>query len=154
MIIRKAKFEDAEGIATVHDNSWWTTSKGLLYDESQGGRSHERRVMMWKYILSGEIDDIYEKLIAYVAENDKGEIIGFVYGGKKWRHNKVYIGELAGIYLLKEYHNQGIGRKMVAAFAQELLSLDIESMMLCDHAKNSSRQFTKSWEPLSSAKVT
>jgi len=141
MIIRKAEVADADGIARVHDDSWWTTSKGVLYDQCPGTHSHEKRTMMWKYILSGEFSEIYERLIVYVVENGKGEIIGFVYGGKKWKHNKVYIGELAGIYLLKEYHNQGIGRKMVATFAQELLSLDIERMMLCDHAKNSSRLF-------------
>jgi len=150
MIIRTAKFTDAEGIARVHDTSWWTTRKGLLPDEYLEKRSHEKRVMLWKYILSGEAKEIYENLITHIAENGTGEITGFAYGGKKWKHNKVYIGELTGIYLLKEYQRQGIGRKMVSAFVQSLLSINIERMMLWDMAENDAIRF---YEKLGGRKI-
>jgi ribosomal protein S18 acetylase RimI-like enzyme len=149
MIIRAAKFTDAEGIARVHDESMETTYSGIL-NKWLDNLSHEQHVMMWKNVLSAETNEFYENFIMHVAENEPGGIIGFVFGGKKRQHDNIYTGELFGIYLLREYQRQGIGHKMISAFAQSLLNIDVESMMVWDLAENEAIRF---YEKLGGRKI-
>lgn len=141
MIIRKAEIADAEGIAKVHVDSWRTTYKGIIPDEYLENLSYEKRVMMWKSILSAESNELFENLIVHVAENETGEIVGFVSGGKKQDAFKDYKGELSGIYLLKEYQRHGIGHRIVAAFVQSLLDINVENMLVWFLAENSAKLF-------------
>jgi len=43
MIIRKAKLDDATGIAKVHVDSWRTTYKGIIPDDFLNNLSYEQR---------------------------------------------------------------------------------------------------------------
>ncbi len=151
MKIRKAEIADADGIARVHVESWQTTYKGIMPDEYLAGITIEKRRRLWANILSSETNDIFEKSVIFVVENETGEIVGFVSGGKKKTPDNEYEGELGGIYLLKEYQRQGIGQQLVEIFVQSLLDEGVGSMSLSVLADNSSKFF---YEKLGGEKVS
>lgn len=151
MKIREAEVADTDGIARVHVESWQTTYKGIMPDEYLAGITIEKRRKLWANILSSKTNEIFEKPVIFVTENESGEIIGFVSGGKKKNPDNEYEAELGGIYLLKEYQRQGTGRKLVDIFVQSLIDEGVESMSLCVLADNSSKFF---YEKLGGQKVS
>ena len=46
--IRKTVLDDAKGIAKVHINSWKSTYKGIISDESLNKMNIERGIERWK----------------------------------------------------------------------------------------------------------
>lgn len=134
MKIRKAVIADVKGIAKVHVDSWKTTYKDIISDEFLNKLSYESREKLWASNMSN--------MNVYVAKTDEGEIVGFSTGGKE--RSGSYPGndgELYAIYILKEYQGQGIGKLLVKPVIDELLSLNINSMLVLVLEKNNSCHF-------------
>lgn len=138
--IRAARVEDAPGIAKVHVDSWRTSYAGIVPDAFLENLSYQRRTNLWDDILR----DAEREHIVYVAENEGQEIVGFVGGGRDREHNPPYEAELYTIYILQEYQGQGIGRRLVRVFAEQLLRAGMRSMLLWVFAQNPSRRFYES----------
>ena len=138
--IRAARVEDAPGIAKVHVDSWRTSYAGIVPDAFLENLSYQRRTNLWDDILR----DAERKQFVYVAENEGQEIVGFVAGGRDREHNPPYEAELYTIYILQEYQGQGIGRRLVRVFAEQLLRAGMRSMLLWVFAQNPSRRFYES----------
>lgn len=137
MNIRKAMPADSKGIAKVHVDSWRTTYKNLFPDEYLQSISYESREELWnRSIPNGYV---------FVAENDKGEIIGFSSGGKE-RTGKYanYEGEIYAIYILQEYQGKGIGRQLVKSLIEQLTKVGIHSMTVLVLEENPSKHFYQS----------
>ncbi|UQD51795.1 GNAT family N-acetyltransferase [Bacillus methanolicus] len=143
MKIRKAVLSDAKGIAKVHVDSWKTTYENIIPDEYLNQLTYEIREQLWNNIIpNGNV---------FVAENQKGKIVGFSSGGKeRSRKYKNYNGELYAIYILKEYQGQGIGKLLVKRVINELKNLKIYSMLVLVLEDNSSRYF---YEALGGEKI-
>ena len=124
--IRKAKLEDAAGIAKVHVDSWRTTYKGLIADEFLANLSCERRAQVWKEPLA----DPESTSFLYVAETKAGEIVGFVSAGPGSESDPAYQGELYAIYLLQQAQGLGTGRRLMEAAMRELSQRGFSSMLL------------------------
>uniref|UniRef100_A0AAE9PX19 GNAT family N-acetyltransferase n=1 Tax=Paenibacillus polymyxa TaxID=1406 RepID=A0AAE9PX19_PAEPO len=88
MNIREATISDAEGIAKVHVDCWKTTYKDIMPAQVLEQLSYEQRTELWNANLSSE-----DGHRVYVAENEKGEIIGLVSGGRKSQVNIPRMGE-------------------------------------------------------------
>ncbi|WP_025026023.1 GNAT family N-acetyltransferase [Caldalkalibacillus mannanilyticus] len=131
MEIRRAKAGDENGIARVHVESWRTTYRGIMRDEMLDNLSVERREQYWK----NEID---LNKVLYVAVDEK-RIVGFASGGKSRSTEYDYDGELYAIYLLEDYQQKGIGRKLISEVAQELRNLGYQSMIVWVLSKNPSK---------------
>jgi hypothetical protein len=71
--IRKAVLTDAIGIAKVHVDSWKTTYANIVPDAYLNSLDHEGKEQFWQNIIPSGI--------VYVAENNKGEVVGFASGG-------------------------------------------------------------------------
>ncbi|MGC4377725.1 GNAT family N-acetyltransferase [Fictibacillus sp. Mic-4] len=125
MNIRKARVEDARPIAKVHVESWRTTYKGMMEDDVLKQLSVDEREQKWKKIIM----DLSEEFL-YVAENDKGEVAGFASGGPSRSPEFAYDGELYAIYILQEYQQKGIGRKLISKIAEKLLENGYQSMIV------------------------
>lgn len=103
-------------------------------DEYLNNLSYEGREKLW--------EDNMAKSKVYVAENEVGEIVGFSTGGKERSEKyKDYTGELYAIYILKEYQGQGLGKKLIQPVLDDLIKLDIYSMIVLVLEQNSSRYF-------------
>jgi ribosomal protein S18 acetylase RimI-like enzyme len=134
VIIRKARLEDASGIARVHVDSWRSSYHGLVPDEFLAGLSYEQRTRAWTKNLSESGNDTF----LFVAEKDVSEIVGFVSAGPERENDPVYHGEVYAIYLLHQFQNQGIGRKLMETGLQELSERGFSSMLLWVLEENTS----------------
>ena len=117
--VRPAEVEDARAIAAVHVASWRTTYRGIIDDETLSNLSVAQRTRGWVRSLTEQA----EHNIVYVAEDDAGEVVGFVSGGSERSEDPVYSGELYAIYLLQEMQGQGIGRTLATTLLNHLQTL-------------------------------
>lgn len=66
----------------------------------------------------------------YVAENDDGQIIGFVSGGPERSGDAIYKGELYAIYVLAEHQGKGIGRGLARVTCHRLIEQGMTTMLV------------------------
>src|SRR5436190_3532833 len=78
----------------------------------------------------------------FVIEGQNGALVGFA-KGKPYDHHDLpdFSGELNKIYLLRQYHRQGLGRRLVGHVARRFLRQGIASMLLFGDARNPSNRF-------------
>ena len=130
--IRKGRVEDSPGIAHVHVQGWLTTYQGIVPDEVLANLDTERREAFWRQTLT----DHAETHPLYVAENEQGQITGFISGGQEREGSYGYSGELLAIYLLPEARGSGTGRKLVQILVKNLIQLGYDSMLVWVLAQN------------------
>ncbi|MDP5275470.1 GNAT family N-acetyltransferase [Chengkuizengella axinellae] len=138
MIIRQATQQDTKAIAKVHVDSWKTTYKGLIPDDYLNNRSVDDYKARWSEFLT------YKNQFVYVAETKKGEIVGFSNGGRERDHHSEYKGEIYAIYLLKSYQRKGIGKLLVRPILKDLITMNIDTMLIWVLKENNSRLFYES----------
>jgi ribosomal protein S18 acetylase RimI-like enzyme len=126
MIIREAILTDAPGIARVHVDTWRSTYRGIVPDKFLANLSYEARGRMWTTAITHANDSNF----AYVAEDEHGQIVGFVSGGTSQSGDRDYPGELYAIYVLKEAQGKGVGRGLFDAVVKRLALSGIYSMIL------------------------
>jgi ribosomal protein S18 acetylase RimI-like enzyme len=124
--IRPAIPADAHAIAWIHVASWRASYKGLVAEEFLQNLSVERREKSWEEILSNPTHPAF----LHVAEEETGQVVGFVCGRTEREDNQEYTGEVSAIYLLEQAQGQGTGRKLMQAAARELIQRGHRSMML------------------------
>ena len=124
--IRKATPADAAGIARAHVDSWRTTYRGLVADEILQGLSYERRLERWRETLS----DLQSPDFLFVAEDEGGEILGFVSAGPERSGDPDHRGEVMAIYLVQKAQYRGFGWELMRAAAVELLARGFSSMLV------------------------
>ncbi|MDP1512369.1 GNAT family N-acetyltransferase [Paenibacillus ottowii] len=132
MMIREATISDAEDIAKVHVDCWRTTYRDIMPAEVLKRLSYEQRTELWNANLSTE-----DGHLVYVAENEEGEIIGFVSGGpEKSGEYPPYGGEITALYVSSEYRSLGLGKRLFLRLLQHFNSMDIHSVMVWVLADN------------------
>jgi L-amino acid N-acyltransferase YncA len=130
--IRKATIEDTPGIAEVLTKSWQTTYREIIHAEYLNHLDSSKKAEWLAKVIA-------QNGIIHIAETDK--IIGLASGGKNRSSHIPIDGELYSIYLLKEYQGMGIGKKLLDAVVQQLLSQSIKSMLLWVLKDNPSKPF-------------
>jgi len=135
--IRFANLDDVKAIATVHVTSWQETYRGMMPDSVLDTLSVERRANLWKHVIE---ESTGEQPVIAVAEHSN-RIIGFANYGKEREDDLEYKGELAALYVLKQFHGQGIGRRLMQKSAEGLLNLGMSSMMLWVLKGNPAQKF-------------
>lgn len=124
--IREATPEDAPAIARVRVDTWRTTYRGLLPDDFLDNLSYDTVTRNWRNILSSPAP----QQVAFVAEAETGEVVGFALGGPERGSLTAYDGELYAIYLRQEYQGQGLGRGLASAVAQRLAAEGLTAMLV------------------------
>lgn len=137
MNIREATIADAFGIAKVQVDTWRTTYVNIVPDEFLANMSYEKREEVWTRVI--------QTTNVFVAENERGEIIGFASGGKAINGEyENYPGELTAIYILQNYHGQGIGRLLVTEIVRTIEKLGYHSMIVFVLKDNPAKHFYES----------
>ncbi|MDO3411099.1 GNAT family N-acetyltransferase [Saccharibacillus sp. CPCC 101409] len=126
MNIRIARPEDAAGIAQVHVDSWKTTYKGIVSDAYLDSLSVEERWTRWEDRLRRP--DLDEGVM--VAENERGQICGFLDFGQSRETGRTQEAELYAVYLLQSEQRKGVGRKMFRKMVAELKERGYRSLMV------------------------
>ena len=146
--IRRAGPADAAAIGAVHVATWRTVYPGVLpdgylaslstlrhaagYEAAIGARRHGHAVFV-AVAKGGDAP-------AGQEEAEGGTIIGFVSGGRS-RRPQVGEGEIETLYLLDDYRDRGIGRRLMRAMAAHLAAIGCRSAMLWVLQDNPTRWF-------------
>jgi GNAT superfamily N-acetyltransferase len=124
--IRLAEPKDAAGIAHVHVSSWRTTYPGIVSAAVLERLSVERSLEFW---LKGIVSPQNQSFVL-VAEDERVGVVGFASAGPERSGNFPHQGELYAIYMLKAYQGQGVGHRLVAAIARQLLQQGQSSLLV------------------------
>jgi ribosomal protein S18 acetylase RimI-like enzyme len=126
--IRRARVEDAEGVARVHIASWQATYRGIVSDETLDGLRLEERAAMWRDCLQRlAMDPPPRQEACYVAVDAANRVVGFARGGKarplaNGQPPEPYDGELYEIYLTPGGERRGTGSRLAHDVASQLVA--------------------------------
>jgi ribosomal protein S18 acetylase RimI-like enzyme len=130
-VIRRATPDDVPAVARVHIATWRSAYKGIVPQEFLDAMDEPdnlaRRLSNWNMVTENP------NVLFYVAEDEANGIIGFASGGKCRNQQPEfaeYEGEIYALYLLPEYHGQGIGRKLVKTIVQDLQDAGYQKMLI------------------------
>ena len=138
--IRKAKMEDVTGIAEVHIQSWRETYPGIMPEKKLVALNIDSSIRNW----TNAFEQNQFMLVATVS----GIVVGFAAGGKNRDQSDCETGlgnacecELAAIYILADYHKQGIGRALHNRFVQQMQAEGYQDMVIWVAEHNSATGF-------------
>jgi ribosomal protein S18 acetylase RimI-like enzyme len=132
MKIRRAVIEDVDGIVHVHIHSLKSSHNAILPDEFLDGLDNDWSEPRFTQTLKQPLNDS----LIYVAEDDYGAIVGFIWGGRERKGNDTYKGEIYAIYILQAYQRKGLGRRLTFELANHLQDLGIHSLLVWVIANN------------------
>ncbi|MFB5192157.1 GNAT family N-acetyltransferase [Alicyclobacillus fastidiosus] len=139
-IIRRATLDDATGVARVHVDSWRTTYRGIVNDDFLASLSYAQSEERWQ----NRLQDHSSTYVMFVAEDNKGQIIGFADGGPERSGHSVYDGELYAIYLLEAYQRKGIGKQLFHSVVSHLIHHHFHEMLIWVLTDNPACRFYES----------
>jgi ribosomal protein S18 acetylase RimI-like enzyme len=137
VIIREASLTDVPALAHLHVKTFNETHAPVLMN----GPTYAVREYQWRQAFQSADGSWF----CFVLEGPNGELIGFA-KGQPYSHpdQPEFAGELNRIYLLREYHRRGLGRRLLGHVARRFLSQGISSMLLFGDARNPSNAFYES----------
>jgi L-amino acid N-acyltransferase YncA len=134
VIIREATSADVPALARLHVTTFNETHAPVL----RNGPTCEVREYQWRQAFQSADGSWF----CFVIEDANGELIGFA-KGQRYAHRDQpdFAGELNKIYLLRDHHRRGLGRRLLGHVARRFLSQGISSMLLFGEARNPSNRF-------------
>ena len=130
MRIREAELRDAAGLARVMVDSFRSAHRDYIPEESLMKLTYEESERNWARALS-ELSGSTESMeYIFVAENDAGDLIGVAMGGPERSNHPLYTGEVYVLYLLPQYHRQGIGRRLTGQVVKRLVEQGMHSLLI------------------------
>jgi GNAT superfamily N-acetyltransferase len=126
MQIRRAVPEDLPAVAKVHVDSWRTTYQDIVPKPFLDNLSYSSAEERFRRILAKR--DLQPFM--YVAVDSAEGVVGYASGGRARNGPAQFTGELYALYLLKEHQGRGIGSALFRAVASELLSAEMDSMII------------------------
>ena len=145
--IRRARPDDAPGIAAVHVAAWRSAYAGILDDAYLAGLSEARFTAFYqRAILDRRAGHAVFVATAGGADQPgdaagaEATIIGFASGGRA-RRSGLAEGEVETLYVLDDYRERGVGRRLMRAMAAHLRAIGCNSALVWVLAANPSRWF-------------
>ena len=108
--IIKARQDDLAKIARLQAISWRSAYRGMLSKEYLDSMVEEDLRLYWGRVVVGQ-DDLILK-----AEDDQQELVGFI---TVWGRPIPFVDNL---HVLPKFYGQGVGARLMAAAARELLA--------------------------------
>jgi ribosomal protein S18 acetylase RimI-like enzyme len=146
--IRRARPADATAIGAVHVSTWRSAYAGVLPDRYLADLSALRHAAGYEQAIADRRNG-HAMFVAVASGADApgdaaapegGAIIGFVSGGRA-RRDWLAQGEVETLYLLEDYRDRGIGRRLMRAMAAHLSAVGCRSAMLWVLRDNPTRWF-------------
>jgi len=143
--IRRARPGDAAGIGAVHVAAWRSAYAGMLPDSYLANLSVVRHAAQYSRGIADRSDG-HAIFVAVASGADAppgreaGVVIGFASGGRS-RRPAVAEGEVETLYLLDDFRDRGVGRRLMRAMAAHLAAVGCRSVMLWVLAANPTRWF-------------
>lgn len=146
--IRKARASDAAAIGAVHVATWRSSYAGVLPDSFLAGLSVVRHAAGYEQAI-GDRREGHAVFVAVASgpdappgmeARDGGVVIGFASGGRA-RRPGLGQGEIETLYVLDDYRDRGLGRRLMRAMAAHLAAIGCRSAMLWVLEANPTRWF-------------
>jgi ribosomal protein S18 acetylase RimI-like enzyme len=145
--IRRARPTDAAAIGAVHVATWRTAYAGVLPDGYLADLSAIRHAAGYEQAIADRRHG-HAVFVAVASGADApadagGEgstIVGFVSGGRA-RRDWLAQGEVETLYLMDDYRDRGIGRRLMRAMSAHLAAVGCRSVMLWVLQDNPTRWF-------------
>ena len=120
--IRPAEREDADAIASVHQDSWRGAYAGLIPHRALNAMIGRRGSDWWSRVInrSGAV---------MVAEMG-GDIVGYVTYGRNRARQLTQQGEIYELYLMPEYQGIGLGTRLFDAARDALRSHGLKGLVI------------------------
>ncbi len=142
--IRRARPADAGPIGEVHVATWRTAYASILPESYLIGLSPTRQAAQWRrLILAPPPGHATFVAVAAGPESPDGmtpTVIGFASGGRA-RNGTREAGEIETLYLLEDWRERGVGRRLMRALAAHLNAIGCRSAMLWVLRDNPARWF-------------
>jgi ribosomal protein S18 acetylase RimI-like enzyme len=135
--LRPAKPTDARAIARVHVETWRTTYPGMVPDRTLIGMTVDSKAAAWRHSLARED----RREIVLVAEVAGEGIVGFASCGPNRMPSLPFAGEVQTLYVLPDWQNRGIGRKLLQGCFARLGDNGFASAVVWVLADNPARFF-------------
>lgn len=139
--IRRARPADAQGMARVHLACWRSTYADILPPAYLAGMSALREAGDYERAMV-ERRGGHAGFVAVADANEPAGsgVVGFATGGLA-RRKGLAEGEIETLYLLDDFRERGIGRRLMRATASHLASLGAQSAFAWVLEANPSRWF-------------
>jgi ribosomal protein S18 acetylase RimI-like enzyme len=131
--MREATGTDAAAIAGLHVQTFNETH-GVL---PGGGPALATRLYQWTAQFAQQDSNWF----CFVIEDNAAQLVGFATGLPYKDESLPYDGQLNKIYVLRSHQKRSLGRLLLCAIANRLLSMGIHSMLLFGEASNPSNGF-------------
>lgn len=112
VMIRRATWRDARGIAFVHLTSWRTAYADFVPTEHLAKKKLFERVWFWRMRLM--------RGMSVNVVDDAWQIVGFCAFGKATPPDPIYTGEIYNLHLLPNQRGRGLGSQLMRLAAAEL----------------------------------
>jgi hypothetical protein len=151
--IRRARPGDAHGIAAVHVAAWRSAYAGILSDEYLARLSEARLAAFYARAIADRQAG-HAVFVATAGGGDQPQdapgaeaaVVGFASGGRARRsglmgRDGLAQGEIETLYVLDDYRERGIGRRLMRAMAAHLRVIGCNSAAVWVLRENPSRFF-------------
>jgi GNAT superfamily N-acetyltransferase len=143
--LRKARVADAIAIGAVHVAAWRSTYPGILPDTFLAKLSVSRQAAHYDAAIRGGTGVIVATASgADVPVGSGPRIIGFATAGRSRVEvggRRLAEGEVETLYVLDDWRERGVGRRMMRAAASHLMDIGCKSAFLWVLRDNPSRWF-------------
>lgn len=133
--VRRARPDDAPGIAAVHVAAWRSAYAGILDGAYLAHLSEDRLTDFYRRAILDRGAG-HAVFVATAAGSDRaGEaetaatIVGFASGGRA-RRKGLAEGEVETLYLLDDYRERGVGRRLMRAMGAHLRAVGCGSALV------------------------
>jgi len=145
--IRKARPADARAIAAVHVEAWRSAYAGILDEAYLAGLSEARLTTFYQRAIQDRAGG-HAVFVATASGTDmpgdeagpEATIVGFASGGRA-RRLGLAEGEVETLYVLDDYRDKGVGRRLLRAMAAHLNAVGCRSAMAWVLGENPARFF-------------
>ena len=116
LTLREGTEHDAAAIAQLHADSWRSAYRGMLSDEYLDNRVHLERAALWQQRFSEQA----EKPFFVILAETENELAGFACVFPV--EHPTYGAFLDNLHVVPQRTGQGIGRRLLSAVAERLLT--------------------------------
>ncbi len=136
--VRRARPGDAAAIGAVHVAAWRSTYPGLLPGDYLAGLSVARQAAHYERAID-------RRAAVFVATDtevpgSRPRVVGFATAGRT-RSGRSHEGEIETLYVLDDWRDRGLGRRLIRAAATELAEVGCRSVLVWVLRENPSRWF-------------
>ncbi len=141
--VRPAMIEDMFQVVLIKNIAWVYAYKGIMSDaflfERTNASAMKKTIEKWGHGVAAALAGH----VFLVAENEAGEIVGFVFGGAVSKPELTTDKELYALYVHPAVHGLGVGRQLIRAFAQYVVQTGGQTFSVGCLSANKSLAFYK-----------